>query len=420
MSKRIVWVVIVGVLLLAACGGGESEEGIELEVAGGAVQPTDTPTPEPVETVDAAQTGSADIGPLAGTLLLLRGGTFELYDLESGESTVIEGPHSYSPAFLNHAETHGAFSTFPDFGILDIPAQAVTIVENRASNPNGFALSPDGAWLVTFTGQFTNRLQVLAVDGAEAYNVATSSETTFGTVWTADSKLVWWENNAPEPVFQVFDPLSGESAPMGADDPEIVPPVQVAPDGSQAAAVPVAFRPQNPAANPNACFDSYVEFFDAPFTLASMSEEGAVAWTERGLVASSAQWLDSERLLFVRLGTGECGEVRGEPDRMILMMDATAAAPDPVPVAGPLGNADDPNDRTQRFGKQVAHLYSPSPDGRYIAWIGGGMNAQESVLYVTDVQTGATAPLLRMTREEAGDAATYIEQGMFRQVAWLE
>jgi len=427
MVKRVVmvggWLLVV--VLLAACGGSEQKEGIELESVGGSsssasVVPTETPIPA-METVPAAavDAGAADAIPdLTGRLLIMRGGTFELYDLASGETTIIEGERSSSPAFFSGNDRFAAYSAFPDFGVLDVESARTLIVENTASNPTGFSLSPDGQWMVILTGQITNRVQIAAVDNSVVHNVATSSTATFSTLWTRDSRLLWWRNDS-DPAFQIFDPVSGENAPLDGSDPEIVAPVAVSPDGTRAVAVPVAFAPNDPDAAADACFDSYVEMYAAPFTLSHMLDGGTLIWTENGLVASSPQWLDSERLLFVKLGTGSCGDVQGVPERMIMLLDTSANSPQPEAVAGPLGNADDANDRIQA-SKNFGHLYTASPDGRYVAWIGGGRAAQESVINLTDLDTGETIPLLRSTRADALDAAGYIENGMFRQVLWLE
>lgn len=421
------WTVALLVLMvvLAACGGGEEEEGVQLQAAGGAIPPTDTPTPEPARDGAADDAGEADAilpDDLGGRLLVLRGGTFELHDLASGEVLVLEDvPRAFSPAVFNPDRTHAVYSVFPNFGVLDLQETTGFTVQNNASNPNGFSIAPDGQWLAAFTGQFTNRLQVLAVDGSVTHNVAASSEAAFGALWTPDSQLIWWENAAAEPLYQLFDPAVGESVPVEDPTLAVEPAAPLAPDGSQMVTVPVAFRPDDVNANPDACFDSYVELLDAPMTLErTQAGEGDMVWTERGLVASSPQWLDADRLLFVKLGNGECGDVQGDPARMVMLLDISDPAPEPEPVAGPLGNADDPNDPMQRFAKAYGHLYAPSPDGRYIAWIDGGLSARESTVKLTDITTGTTYTLLRATSDDAGDAARFIEDHVFRQVVWLE
>ena len=137
-------------------------------------------------------------------------------------------------------------------------------------------------------------------------------------------------------------------------------------------------------------------------------------------MASSPQWLSNDRLLFVRLGTGSCGNVQGEVAREVMLLDLTATTPVPRQVVGPLGNADDPNDRTQVFGRQYAHLFSPSPDGQYIAWISGGLEARETAIHITHVETGETHVVLRTTDQNAQDLGDYIEHYMLRQVVWLK
>lgn len=420
MNRKTLWITALLLLtvILAACSGGEEKQGVGLQAAGGRTDPTATPVPAMNPDADANAGAPAGDAP-TGRLLLLRGGTFELYDLATGESTVLDSPHAYSPAFFNADGSYASFSVFPNFGVLDLPNETITVVENRASNPNGFGVSPDGNWLLTLTGQLTLRLQVLAVDGSATHNVAASGQVFIGSVWTLDSKLIWWLA-AEEPEYQIFDPLTGESTPLGDADPEVVPPAVMSPDGTRGVDVPIAFRPNDIDANPDACFDSYIALHEPPFTFANSNQAGETVWTQPGLVASSPQWLDDNRLLFVKWGIGDCGEVQGEAERMIMIYDISTPAAQPEAVAGPIGNADDANDRPQRFGKAMGHLYSPSPDGRYIAWISGGVDAQVSEVNITDLVTGETQVILRTTRAEAGDAGEYIEDFMFRQVVWLE
>lgn len=418
---------LVVVLALAACGGGESEEGVQLEVAGDDVQPTATPQPTPTNAPSAPDAAGDDIplpDDLSGRLLVLRGGRFELVDLARDETTVFEGaPRAYSPANPNRAQTAAAYSAFPNFAVIDLVDPAVQMIQSGGSNPTGFVVSPDGQWLATFTGQITRRLQVLAVDGSVMHNVAASSQATFNTAWTQESQLIWWQVSGEMPEFQRFDPMTGESVPVTDLDITVQPPGALSPDGTRVASVPIAAQQGGAAgagddASAAACFDSYVELHTGPFTLASETTSETL-WTETGLVAASPQWLDEQRVLFVKLGTGECGAVQGDPARMVMLLDTSEAAPDPVEVAGPLGNADDVNDRPQGFGA-YGHLYSASPDGRYIAWIDGGLDAGESMIMITEIATGNTSVLQRMTRDEAADVADFIENYLFRQVVWLE
>lgn len=405
---------LAALVLLAGCGS-EQQAGVELVPA----RPSTalTATPEPTASLpDDTGDEQATTFNLAGRVLILHGSTFELLDLATGDSTPIDAPRSSSPAYVSVDGTRAAYIAFPNFGVLNIDGASGALVQNSAANPTGFMLSPDGAWLAVITGQLSRRLQVTAIDGMVTHNVASSSRN-FGAAWTTDARLVWWmHGNSPE--YHVFDPVAGESTSLGHDDPEIVPPVAVSPDRTRAAAVPVAFQPDDPTADPDACFDSFVALFDLPFTVSSLSADGEPLWTERGLVASSPQWLDDERLLFVKIGTGTCGEVQGDPARMVMLLDMTTR--EVRAVAGPLGNADDLNDRVQRFGKAYGHLYAPSPDGRYVAWIGGGREAQVSTIAITEVETGVTQMLRSFTNADADGAADFIENGLFRQVIWLE
>lgn len=404
---------LTALALLAGCG---SEQQVGVELVPARLSTALTATPQPTALLQGDTGGEpATTFDLTGRLLILRGRTFELLDLATGDATPYDAPHSSSPAYVSADGTRAAYIAFPNFGVLNLDSASGAFVQNSATNPTGFMLSPDGAWLAAITGQLSRRLQVTAVDNGITYNVASSSRN-LGAVWTTDARLVWWlHGNTPE--YHIFDPVMGESTPLGGVDPEIVPPVAVSPDRTCAAAVPVAFQPDDPAADPDACFDSFVELFDLPFTVSRLAADGELFWTERGLVASSPQWLDDERLLFVKIGTGTCGEVQSDPARLVMLLDM--ATREVRPVAGPLGNADDLNDRVQRFGKVYGHLYAPSPDGRYVAWIGGGRDAQVSTIVITEVETGETQVLLSVTSEDMGSAADFIENGLFRQVIWL-
>lgn len=407
-------------LLLLACGN-EEQAGVSLQPVGqyptltATLPPTSTPpggTPTP---------GSEGVLPAgfsaSGRLLLLRGGQFLLYDLVSGQITPLEGPRAYSPAVLSADATRGAFVTFPHFGIFDLVSGEMHTIRNTGSIPTGLSLSPDGNWLATLTGTITVSLRLINTRDGSTYNVASSSQHPIAWAWTADGRLAWWWNDTLPPEPQVFDLTTRASIPLREISTTLVVPPSAAlsPDGTRAAIVPVARGPNQP----ESCFDSYVGLLDVPFaTPQSMDTTGTAVWTEPGLVASSPQWLDSDTLLFVKLGIGSCGQVNDSAlSRQIMMLELAGGTP--RPLAGPLGNADDPNDRAQQFGSQVSHLYSPSPDGAYVAWIGGGMEQGESLLNVTEVASGQTAVLLRLTRADAQDMADFIENGLLRQVVWL-
>jgi hypothetical protein len=137
-------------------------------------------------------------------------------------------------------------------------------------------------------------------------------------------------------------------------------------------------------------------------------------------VASSPQWLDDDRLLFVKVGTGSCGAVTGDAAREVMLLDLSAPGASPIALVGPLGNADDVNDRTQLLARQYGHLYSVSPDGRFVAWIAGSLAEDESLLNVTSVADGTTRTALRITRAQAADSTEFIESLLLRQVVWLE
>ncbi len=420
MNYRLVALLLLGMLGLLACGS-EEQAGVVLQPAGQypsatpAVAVTDTPAM-------LASTPALTVTPparfeMTGRLLVLKGGQFLLYDLVTDTITPLPTPRASSPAALSADARLGAFVAFPDFAVFDPVTGEARVVDNPGSIPTGLALSPDGNWLATLTGTITVGLRLVATSDGTLYNVVSSSQHPIAWAWTTDNRLAWWWSDAVTPEPQVFDPVTGRSAPLGEVSAEIAAPPEAAlsPDGVRAAIVPVVSGP----VQPETCFDSYIGLLDVPFATAQgMNTSSETIWTEPGLVASSPQWLDDDTLLFVKLGVGTCGQVSATGlSRQIMALELAGGTP--RPVAGPLGNADDPNDRVQQFGRQVTHLYSPSPDDAYIAWIGGGVEQGETLLNITEIASGRTVTLLRFARADAQDMADFIENYLLRQVAWL-
>ena len=418
--KRILWLTVGVMLMLAACGG-EEQAGVELEAAGQSRPSTATPTPPPAETDEAEK--------LSGRLLLLKGQHYEILDLSTNETTVLDDLPTFSSLQLNADRTRGAFVAFPDFGLLDLTTSDMRTIENTGSNPVGVSISPDGRWMLTITGQLRIQMQLVPLDGpGDPLLVASGSNTFFLSAWLDDSRLLWWEIGNPAGRM-IFDPTTGESTPVGDSALALTnfPFSAVSPDSARLAVIPLLFGAQASIGlfdteatsdSQSPCLGSEVQLYDLPVQFGVA--EAQVIWTENELVASSPTWLDNDTLLFIRVGYGVCGQVEGDPVREIMMLDVDAPQPQPEVIAGPLGNANDPNDEEQNFGGQLGHLYSPSPDGQYVAWIGGGNREGESSLNITDIDTGETQALLTINENEALGAADFIEHYMLRQVLWLE
>ncbi len=58
--------------------------------------------------------------------------------------------------------------------------------------------------------------------------------------------------------------------------------------------------------------------------------------------------------------------------------------------------------------------YDVTPDGRYVLWLGGGLQAGYSAVNITDLQTNATATLMRQT--QSGSADSFLENQIFSNV----
>jgi len=419
IKPRLIALALV-VLALAACGG-NTRQGVELQPVSNPGQArvyfTPTPTPD----------SSASLG-LEGRLLYLKGKHFEIRDLASGATQVISDMQSRSPVILTPDETRGVYIDFPDLGLLDLTTGETRTVRSAASNPISYGISPDGQWIVVENGSFTMRLMVIQFDDLSIHTVATKSSTYFQWVWTTDSHLVWWEAS-DDPQWMLFNGTTAESTPVDLADLQIEPPDPAvpSPNGQLVANVPVFVSRFGVPQGGDNCVDSYVELYDGNPTTTILTQSGRSVWTEASLVASSPHWLTNDLLLFVKVGTGQC-ETRPSggfiftllsSDRQVMLLDVTATDPQPRVVAGPLGNADDTNDRVQQM-EQFGHLYAPSPDGRYIAWISGGFEGGMSAINVTEVATGTTQTILSVAIADTRDAADYLENHLIRQVIWLK
>ncbi len=61
--------------------------------------------------------------------------------------------------------------------------------------------------------------------------------------------------------------------------------------------------------------------------------------------------------------------------------------------------------------------YDVTPDGRYVLWLGGGLSAGFSAVNITDLQTDATATLMR--QNQSGSADSFLENQIFSNVFWI-
>ncbi|MBI5930271.1 MAG: hypothetical protein HY862_13255 [Chloroflexi bacterium] len=61
--------------------------------------------------------------------------------------------------------------------------------------------------------------------------------------------------------------------------------------------------------------------------------------------------------------------------------------------------------------------FDVTPDGRYILWLGGGLQAGYSAVNITDLQTNTTATLMKQT--QSGSADSFLENQIFSNVYWI-
>jgi hypothetical protein len=430
--RPLVLIVLSIAMLLTACGG-EEESGVDLQVAN--QNPTETPIPEPTPT----QAPEDSAPGYTGRLFLMTGKTFAWLDLETGslipftDLSVEAGGapiESFGPAAFNSSLTHGAFVPFPQFGVVDLAAGTVSGVGSLFTFVTSLGISPDGRWLATtIGGTALNRLQLMSTDGTQEYTIRSSGLWFYIFRWTVDSELIWWavptepdpEEEEFVPELMLYDPATQESTPIGDTVYDLAPggPLNVSPDGSRMVLMPVAPGAEN-VADPEDCFESYVELLDLPQNTADLDPEGTVIWNEPGMIASSPQWLDDDRILFVRIGPGTCGDVEGEMIREVTLLDLSAEPSTATPILGPLGNENDPLGFNLLDPRFAAQLYSPSPDARYVAWVEGNHLADVSRVNITALDTGETQTVLEFTPDMFSDAASWIEDGLVRQVIWLE
>ncbi|HEX3050489.1 MAG TPA: hypothetical protein VHP83_07535 [Aggregatilineaceae bacterium] len=411
--KRI-WVWVVVALLIGACGD-KTEEGTTLQGPGSKNQPTATVQHTPVPTVSASG--------FTGRLLIRKGQHFEMLDLETGETTSFETEDvaAFGPVQLSADAKRGVFVAYPDFALLDLEAGEAVLMDNPGSTTLGIGISPDGKLAAGLTGgTYRTQLFYYNLDNPTPELVAGSTQTSYNWVFDTDSNLIWWAANDPT-TLQKLDPATGESAPRDETEVQLASNfgLAVAPDQTRIATIPAVITqgPTGPI-TPTECFDSAVQIIQQPVDPADVMGDAETVYTEAGLIASAPTWLDDEHLLFVKLGNGTCGRIEGEAKREIMLLDLSTGSA-PRPIAGPLGNARDQNDAAQLWGAQLGHLYSLSPDGRYVAWIGGEYDEGVSTIQVTEIETGVTTEMLRVTEDEANDAGDFIEHYLLRQVVWL-
>ncbi|MBI5959903.1 MAG: hypothetical protein HY866_14285 [Chloroflexi bacterium] len=412
-SRLILCSLIALLFALTACGG-QTREGVTLQ-------------PVKVEqssstTIMVTSTPEPKFSGLSGRLIYLKGTQFESLDLASGQTFTFESSAALSQLILNSNKTHGVFAGQSRFMVINLLDNTVFETQNLGTNAGNMRVSPDGNWIGVTIGQISARILMISLPALELHTVTGRSGGEYDWSWTTDSRMVWWDYAAEaEPM--VYDPASGESTPVGSEEVSLtVPfPLQLSPDGQHIASVRVAYGPQpGQDVNAESCFDSYVELFDSTYTTNSFNTRGEVMWTEDGLVASSPQWLNKDQLMFVKVGNGFCGTVDGEEVRQLMLLDITASGARPRILVEHLGNGDDVQDRMQRYGKLYGHLYSPSPDGKYFAWINGSMDEGITEINITEINTGETETIMHLEYGDARDAVDFIENYFIRQVIWLE
>lgn len=400
------------IILLAACSGGNTQEGVTLRSA---AHEGATLTP------DATAGGE----PATGQLLLRVGGAFERFDLVTEKVIPFDRQGVSSPVVLTPDQTRGVFIMFPDFGMIDLVSGEIIEINNKGPNPSLVGISPDGQWLSTVAG---NRLVLREIGSVESEDdpleVASGSNLFYQWIWLADSRMLWVDvqtlNN-----WMLFDPATGESIPAGAGPFEVTESMLwgvPSPDGTLLARA-VTFAQDNTTTAPGqvGCFDSSLVLYHLPVPIGVGDPlGGGIVWEMPGVLAASPQWLDDNRLLFVAISPGTCESALGDPFRQIMLLDLTTDDA-PQVIAGPLGNATDRNDYLQQYGYQYGHLYSPSPDGRFVAWIGGEPVDGETRLNITEIATGTTEIVRRITEDDAvGGAADFLGHYVLRQVVWLK
>lgn len=405
--------------LVAACDS-DQDTGVTLEVADTTTNgPTSTPAPH--ETPNPAA-----LHDVPGALVYARGKALYQYPYADAPEPVVllDNVDVETLAFTpEHDALLYSMTDGTDRGIYLIELDTLAIVQLTdtfyfVASLQTAQWSPDAQWVILSIGALGKRL--VSRDGTLSFQL--SGLTTGRSDWLDDGSVLLVdirpEGDPPAEVYREvsrFIPSTGESVPLDVD-------LDALPDDPSAiddalAALGVDVVPSSPpldtyivppgsarAGSTIACDDwSIGRFADTDDGLRETLYSAHEAYRLSDLSA-----LDDGSLVFLEWRIPGCRMInRPEVALKRLVPGATDAETLAGGVFGGVG-----------LGQIGASSYMAlSPDGRYVAWIGGGLDTGESSLNLVDTHTGATTLLMRETNTSGLDSA-FIDGQMFNAVYW--
>lgn len=435
-------VVLLLALALTACGGSEEDSPV-LQAVGS--QPTDTPAPGgeggpsgPFAGLQSPPVGALDLpraDNVPGRILFVRdgrlyGATFDgqpamTIAQEVVNDAVLPAPDGTAVFFgtvnLHETESSG-ISRSGAPAIVDLSSQQVQLFPS----PTGYSGVPFlSGWLPEGRALGWDRARgVNVLDPAADAPFYLGGHVTFA--WTDDNRVLLVDDDDQdtqiegEPVLYAVDPLSGQrtaldipvehlpfdfvaaEAALAEQDIHFAETfhdyqrTDVLPDGTRAYIV----RPDNAGyrAMP----------YCQPWSVATRAAPDADAETiysdDETTFLTDLAALPDGSVLFLRWALAGC-EFMGE-----MQVELVHVVPGETPTVltgeinpGQNGNAND----VTRLIYESGRKYDVSPDGRYVIWIGGGLQAGMSSLNVIDLETGDAGPLL--AQPVAASGSNHIE-----------
>lgn len=423
-------IVLLSLMVLAACGSESGGGGVTLQTASDPADSSPTRRPE------TAPAGPDVLDEAGGALVFRRGSSLYLYP----------HPDTGEPVEINqHVDPNGIYIT-PDgrsiiFSLLEpdgFGASGVRRVDLQtldqamiAPEVTGrwevVAISPDGQWLAIRNYAFG--LAIVHLDGSAVYDEVAPSAAI--PRWLSDGTVLvvhmdYTASGQPHYKSVVrFDPAAGQTADLEID---------------------LEALDADPTLLDTALADmglSYAETTDAdpgPIYYAQEAEDDASPspicerWQIVSILRDESGAAIDQLVVYEAPDTREIADLRVQADGSVLFTQW--AVPDCDPVQTPVARLMRLVPGEDGAETMIEGLYAGaaigegyrrgtrtpraalSPDGRYVAWISGNIDAGESALRLTDLTTGAES-LILTADANSGDLNTFVETQLFTAVYWV-
>jgi len=413
-------VVLLVAALVSACGS-EKDTGVTLEVAH-TTTGDQTSTSAPRETPNPAV-----LADVPGALVYAQGHTLYQYPRGDALEPVMLSDDldieslAFTPEHdaMLYSKTEGT-----DRGIYLLELDTLDVVQLTdtfyfVASLHTAEWSPDGQWVILTIGAMGKKL--VSRDGAQFFHLA--GLTTVQSFWLDDGSILIIdarpEGLPPVEVYRAvsrFIPSTGETVPLDVDLAALASDASGIIDALAALGVDFV---QSPApsdiyivppesamsGSTAACDDWSIDRFTDTGDDVLREPLYSVQDTYR---LSDLWTLDDGSLVFLEWRIPDCRMIN-RPE--VTLKHLVPGAGDAETLAGGVFSG-------VGLGQTGSPSYTAlSPDGRYVAWIGGSLDTGDSSLNLIDTHTGATTLLMRETNTSGLDS-TFIDGQMFSAVYW--